>query len=36
MKRITIEGQDFTPLIIAKQKGNTQIIELLKKAGAKE
>ena len=23
LKRITIEGQDYTPLAIAKQKGNT-------------
>jgi predicted LPLAT superfamily acyltransferase len=30
------QGKDYTPLSIAKEKGNTQIIELLEKAGAKE
>ena len=33
---IPIEGKDYTPLAIAKKNGNTQIIELLEKAGAKE
>jgi ankyrin repeat protein len=33
---VTIDGKVYTPLAIAKQKGDTQIIELLEKAGAKE
>ncbi len=33
---VPIEGKEHTPLAIAKMNGNTDIIELLEKAGAKE